>query len=202
MVRTRISCIALCAALAPLGALAQEASDSVTLDPVLPSGGLFPIVADAYGRAHTVLTAEEIEEHGIRSVQDALHEVPGVAVNSTGSSFTQVRIRGAEANHTLILIDGVPATGGNDEYILTGLETANIERIEVLRGPQSVYFGSNASAGVVNIITRKARPAPITGARSRRGTAMRSRAGSPSGATAAGWPSRPPSATITATTRR
>ena len=55
----------------------------------------------------------------------------------------------------MILIDGVEAAGGDGEYILTGLETANIERIEVLRGPQSVYYGSNASAGVVNIITKK-----------------------------------------------
>lgn len=105
-----------------------------------------------------MLTAKEIEARGITTVQDALRAMPGVAASSTGASFTQVRIRGAEANHTLILIDGIEATGGADEYILTGLETANIERIEVLRGPQSVFYGSNASAGVINIITRKGGP--------------------------------------------
>lgn len=163
MTRSPIFWIAICAALAPLPLAAQDA-DTVMLDTVVLSGGLTPIAADAYGRTHTVLTGEEMKQRGLRTVQDALREVPGVAVNSTGASFTQVRIRGAEANHTLILIDGVPATGGNDEYILTGLETADIDRIEVLRGPQSVYFGSNASAGVVNIITRKGEPGTHYGA--------------------------------------
>ncbi|MFT3690663.1 TonB-dependent receptor plug domain-containing protein [Paenirhodobacter sp.] len=148
---THISILAL-TALLPSLALAQ---DEVTLDTIIVSGGLTPIESGAYGGAYTVLTGEEIEKRGIATVQDALRAVPGVSVNGSGSSYTQVRIRGGEANHTLILIDGIEATGGADEYILSGLETANIDRIEVLRGPQSVYYGSNASAGVINIITRK-----------------------------------------------
>ena len=154
MTLTGIRTITVLTALAPLAAQAQ-ADSPVMLDSIVLSGGLTPVPTDAYGRAFTVVTAAEIEERGIRTVQDALRGVPGVSVSSSGSSFTQVRIRGAEANHTLILIDGVPATGGNDEYILSGLETTNVERIEVLRGPQSVYFGSNASAGVINIITKR-----------------------------------------------
>ncbi|MEY4983725.1 MAG: hypothetical protein RIR62_1991, partial [Pseudomonadota bacterium] len=86
---------------------------------------------------------------------DALRALPGVAVNGAGDSSTQVRIRGGESSHTLILIDGIAAAGGEGEYNLGGLETMNIERIEVLRGPQSVYYGSNASAGVINIVTKK-----------------------------------------------
>lgn len=132
-----------------------SAQDVIELDQIVLSAGLAPLNAQNYARAHTVLTADEIEAQGIATVQDALRALPGVSVSSTGSSFTQVRIRGAEANHTLILIDGIEATGGADEYILTGLETANIARIEVLRGPQSVAYGSNASAGVINIITDK-----------------------------------------------
>lgn len=134
------------------GAKAQEA---INLGKIILSGGFSPIEAEKYGRAVSVVTAEEIEERGITSVQDALRALPGVSVNGSGLSLTQVRIRGGEANHTLILIDGVAAAGGEGEYTLSGLETANIERIEVLRGPQSVYYGSNASAGVINIITRK-----------------------------------------------
>jgi len=140
------------AALATAPALAQEVH---MLDPIIVGGGLAPIEAAVYGRAVSVITAQEMEERGIVTVQQALRSVPGVAVNSSGGSYTQVRIRGAESNHTLILIDGVEAAGGDGEYILAGLETANIERIEVLRGPQSVYYGSNASAGVINIVTRK-----------------------------------------------
>lgn len=131
------------------------AKEPITLGTIILSGGLSPIEAARYGRAASVVTREEIEERGITTVQDALRALPGVSVNGSGSNFTQVRIRGGEANHTLILIDGVEAAGGDGEYILSGLETANIERIEVLRGPQSVYYGSNASAGVINIITRR-----------------------------------------------
>jgi len=145
------------AALAALSIAATPgaARDSHDLDPIIVSGGLTPIEAARYGRAATVITAQEIEERGILSVQDALRAVPGLSVNSAGGNVTQVRIRGGEGNHTLILIDGVEAAGGDSEYVLSGLETANIERIEVLRGPQSVTYGSNASSGVVNIITRK-----------------------------------------------
>jgi vitamin B12 transporter len=130
------------------------AQDPYDLGLIIVSGGLTPIDAAKYGRAATVITSREIKDRGITSVQDALRAVPGVSINGSGTSVTQVRIRGGEANHTLILIDGIEAAGGDGEYTLSGLETANIERIEVLRGPQSVYYGSNASAGVINIITR------------------------------------------------
>lgn len=138
--------------LSPCAGVAQEPID---LGAVVISGGFTPIEEARYGRSVTVVTAKEIERRGVTTVQDALRTVPGVSVSGSGDSFTQVRIRGAEANHTLILIDGVPAAGGDGEYILSGVQTANIARIEVLRGPQSVFYGSNASAGVVNIITNK-----------------------------------------------
>jgi len=137
----------------PAIATAQD-SDVTDLGEIIVSGGFTPVEAQKYGRSASVLTSEEIEDRGITTVQDALRSVPGLMVSGSGDSFTQVRIRGAEANHTLILIDGVEASGGDSEYILSGLDTANIERIEVLRGPQSVFYGSNASAGVINIITK------------------------------------------------
>ncbi|PIE15044.1 MAG: TonB-dependent receptor [Rhodobacterales bacterium] len=139
-------------------AFAQDAippAGYADLGTIILSGGLSPVEAERYGRSASVITRRDIQERGLTTVQDALRAVPGVSVNGSGSSFTQVRIRGGEANHTLILIDGVPAAGGDGEYILTGLEVSNIERIEVLRGPQSVYYGSNASSGVVNIITQR-----------------------------------------------
>lgn len=150
--------LALSATLLPLSAPAQEAPDLTILDPVVLSAGLTPMAANAYGRAFTVITAEEIQARGLATVQDALRGVPGLSVSSAGGNMTQVRIRGGEARHTLILIDGIEAKGGADEYILSGLETANVERIEVLRGPQSVYYGSNAATGVINIITRQGGP--------------------------------------------
>ncbi|MBB96783.1 MAG: TonB-dependent receptor [Rhodobacteraceae bacterium] len=154
-----IMAVAAAAALTPSLGSAQSLDELDDTDPsylgeIIISGGFTPIEAQTYGSAATVITADEIEERGVTTVQDALRSVPGVEVNGSGNNFTQVRIRGGEANHTLILIDGIEAAGGDGEYILSGLDTANIDRIEVLRGPQSVYYGSNASAGVINIITR------------------------------------------------
>lgn len=147
----------------PLPAQAQLAGEDrprapYLLEEIVLSGGITPIAAPGYARAHTVLSAREIEDRGLATVQDALRAVPGVSVSSSGAALTQIRIRGGEANHTLVLIDGIEAAGGADEYILSGLETATIDRIEVLRGPQSVLYGSNASAGVINIVTRRAGP--------------------------------------------
>ncbi|MFV0291914.1 MAG: TonB-dependent receptor plug domain-containing protein [Paracoccus sp. (in: a-proteobacteria)] len=138
----------------PAAAIAQDTGSTI-LDPITIYGGLTPIETRAYGRANTVLTAEDMKARGITSVQDALRGLPGIAVSSTGAANTQLRIRGAEGNHTLVLVDGVRAAAGDSEYFLSGLETANIERIEILRGPQSVFFGADASAGVINIVTRK-----------------------------------------------
>ena len=152
MFRTSLLSSAALIALCTSAAVAQE---TLALDEIIVSGGLSPIAANAYGRAATVITAQDIEDRGITNVADALRSLPGVQVSGVSSNFTQVRIRGGEANHTLVLIDGVEAAGGDGEYVFSGLETANIERIEVLRGPQSVYYGSNASSGVINIITRK-----------------------------------------------
>jgi vitamin B12 transporter len=151
----RVTLLATTAALTGLVALPAHAQEPFDLGQIIVSGGLTPIDAATYGRAVDVITAQDIADRGIATVQDALRVVPGVSVNSSGASLTQIRIRGAEGNHTLVLIDGIEAAGGDSEYFFGGLQTANIERIEVLRGPQSVFYGSNASAGVINIITRK-----------------------------------------------
>lgn len=143
----------LSATLLPAAALAQDAP--ILLDPITLYGGLTPIEAQAYGRANTVLTAQDFEQRGVVTVEQALRQVPGIAIAASGESNAQIRIRGAEGNHTLVLIDGVRASAGDQEYFLSGLQLANVDRIEVLRGPQSVFFGADASAGVVNIITNK-----------------------------------------------
>jgi len=151
--RFHLTAAPLALALTTLPAGAQQ---PIVLDPVILSGGFSPVEAAAYGRAATVLTAEEMEQRGVTSVQDALRGLPGVSVSSSGASKTDVRIRGGESRHTLILIDGVNAGAGDQPYDLSGFDLADIERIEVLRGPQSVYYGSDATSGVINIITRKA----------------------------------------------
>jgi vitamin B12 transporter len=134
---------------------ADGQAGAVELEEIVLSGGITPVPEARYGRAATVIGREEIEERGLATVRDALRAVPGVSVSSAGASRTLVRIRGGEAEHTLVLIDGVEAAGVDGAYNLAGLETANVERIEVLRGPQTVFHGANASAGVINVVTRR-----------------------------------------------
>ncbi|MCC6468496.1 MAG: TonB-dependent receptor [Alphaproteobacteria bacterium] len=111
------------------------------------------------GNSITVVTGAEMERDQIRIVSDALRKVPGLAVSRSGGvgSITQVRIRGAESNQTKVLIDGIevndPSTGS--EFDFANMLAADIDRIEVLRGPQSVLYGSDAVGGVINIITRR-----------------------------------------------
>jgi vitamin B12 transporter len=107
-----------------------------------------------------VVTAKEIEQQQKRTVADALRMVPGLDVKRSGGSgtSTEVSLRGAKSEHTLVLIDGVEM---NDQSFLGGifdfghLTTDNIERIEILRGPQSTLYGSQAMGGVINIITKR-----------------------------------------------
>ncbi|MEQ8899381.1 MAG: TonB-dependent receptor [Roseovarius sp.] len=144
-------------------AVAEEFHDLGTL---VISGGLTPVEAREYGRAATVLTEEEIEESGAQYVADALRSLPGVAVSRTGGlgGLTQVRLRGHEGNHTLVLIDGVEvAAPDRGEYDFGGLLAADIARIEVIRGPQSALYGSNAIGGVISITTKRPTQAGISG---------------------------------------
>jgi vitamin B12 transporter len=133
-------------------------------DQILVTGARTPLTINQIGSAVTVITREDIEQRQARHVSDLLRAVPGFSLSHTGAvgSQTQVRVRGAEANHILVLIDGIrandPATG--DEFRWEYLATGNIERIEIVRGPQSSLWGSDAIAAVVHIITRKASEAP------------------------------------------
>ncbi len=149
----------LAATLAVLPADAARAQDVFELPEIVVSGGLTAILATSFGRAFSVLTEAQIARLGTAHVADLLRALPGVSVSQSGGAGgpTQVRLRGAEGNHTVVLIDGVrvaaPETG---EYDFGGLLAADIARIEVLRGPQSALFGANAIGGVILITTRAA----------------------------------------------
>ena len=142
------------AAILSLLATSAIAQETFELDDIVISGGNSPIKAADLATSNSVITSEEIKKHGDVTIQSLLRKIPGVAVNSAGSSFTEIRVRGGEANHTLVLIDGVPATGGDGNYIFSGLSATEVERIEILRGPQTIFFGPSASSGVINIITK------------------------------------------------
>jgi len=116
------------------------------------------------GSSVTVIDEAELAARQDQSVAEVLRSVPGVAVARTGpgGALTQVRLRGAEANHTLVLIDGVEANDPTAEagFDFAHLVASGIQRIEILRGPQSALWGSDALGGVVNIITRRGGGAP------------------------------------------
>lgn len=112
------------------------------------------------GQSVTVITADDIKSRQSTAVVDLLRTVPGVTFTRNGGlgTSTSVNIRGADSDQTVALIDGVklndpssPGSGFNFGNLLTG----NISRIEVVRGSQSVLWGSQAIGGVVNIITRE-----------------------------------------------
>ena len=112
------------------------------------------------GSSVSVVTAEQIQQRQIFSVTEALRLLPGVDVVQSGNAgnVASVFIRGASSEQTKVLIDGIimndPITTGR-LYDFSLLSVDNIERIEVIRGPQSVLYGSDAIGGVINIITRK-----------------------------------------------
>ena len=143
-----------------LTALPFAAQADKNIEEVLVSASLLPITAARSANAITVIDSEQLKNRAAVSVSDLLRDVPGLAVSRSGvrGSQTQIRVRGAEANHLLVLIDGVEANdpSQSDELNWGTLTASDIERIEVIRGPQSAMRGSDAMAGVVNIVTRSA----------------------------------------------
>ena len=107
----------------------------------------------------TVITAADIESHQYRTVPDALALVPGLNVVQTGGpgGQTSIFIRGTNSNHVKVLIDGIDVSNPsnpNQSFDFGQLLTGDIARIEVLRGPQSGLYGSDAIGGVISITTK------------------------------------------------
>jgi vitamin B12 transporter len=160
----KLSFLATAIALSATPILSQTAIAAETdIDEILVSASLVPIAASRSANAITVIDSEQLRNRAALTVGDLLRDVPGLAVSRSGvqGSQTQIRARGAEANHLLVLIDGVEANdpSQSDELNWGTLSADDIERIEVIRGPQSSLRGSDAMAGVVNIVTRSAEQA-------------------------------------------
>ncbi|AOA57309.1 TonB-dependent receptor domain-containing protein [Acinetobacter larvae] len=129
---------------------------------VITATGYEQNIADA-AASISVITAEELEKKSYTDITDALKNVPGVYVTGGGSNQS-VMIRGMSSSYTLYLIDGKPMQG-NDAFSPNGSyggapinflpPMEAIERIEVIRGPASALYGSDAMGGVINIITKK-----------------------------------------------
>ena len=148
------------ASLLALGARAlpaQEPRDTVALPEVVVTATRYPVQPESVSATLTVLHGDEIRSQGIRFVGDALRQVPGVQIVQGGGfgAATSLFMRGGESDYTKVLIDGVPVNDPGGAFDFGSLTTDNIERIEILRGPASVLYGSDAMTGVVQIITRR-----------------------------------------------
>jgi vitamin B12 transporter len=125
---------------------------------VSPTGVTTPTAE--IGSSLTVITAQDILTQQYRTIPDALNTVPGLNVVQTGGpgGQTSVFIRGTNSNHTKVLIDGIDVSdpsNPNGSFDFAHLLTSDIQQIEVLRGPQSGLYGSDAIGGVISIITQK-----------------------------------------------
>ena len=116
-----------------------------------------PLPAEQASASFTVLDEQHLERRSALTLEELLRGTPGMAVSRGGvlGSLAQVRLRGAEANHTLVLMDGIeigdPALGGEIDF--SHFLAANLRRIEIVRGPLSALWGSDAVAGVINLIS-------------------------------------------------
>ena len=157
--------VAVTALFAQGGAHAQS-SGAVVLPTIdVLSATMVPTPASHVASSVTVITGDEIAREQIRTVPDALRQVPGLDVVQSGGpgGQTSVFIRGTNANQVKVLIDGIDVsdpTTPNGAVDFGHLLAGDIERIEVLRGPQSGLYGSDAIGGVISITTKKGEGAP------------------------------------------
>jgi len=153
----------------------QQPQDTVVLKPVVVTATRVPVAADLVASAVTVLRGADLVAQGVRTVADALETVPGVHIVETGSvgGQTSLFMRGGESDYVKVLLDGVPLNQAGGGIDLANLTTDNVDRIEIVRGPASVLYGSDAMTGVVQIFTRVGAGgtgAPRMGAELRAGT--------------------------------
>lgn len=139
-----------------LALVAQQPRDTLTLKPVVVTATRVPVSPDLVASPVTVLRGVDLEARGIRTVAEALREVPGATIVETGSfgGQTALFMRGGENDYVKVLIDGVPLNQPGGGLDLAHLTTDNVDRIEVVRGPTSVLYGSDAVTGVIQIFTR------------------------------------------------
>lgn len=140
--------------------LAQEVK---RLEPVVITATKIETPQERLGAAVTVITEDEIKTRHYHSLADVLRQVPGVEVQRSGSlgKVTDVRIRGAGDKQIQVLVDGLrvkrPTTG---DFNFSDLALDQVERVEVVRGPQSTLYGADAIGGVVHIITKRGQGPP------------------------------------------
>lgn len=138
--------------------LGTQSAFATELGPIIVTVTRTAQTVDETLAAVTVITRKDIERRQAQSVQDLLHGLPGLSITNSGGAgkATSVFMRGTESDHVLVLIDGIKvgsATAGTTAF--QDIPIALIERIEIVRGPRSSLYGSEAIGGVIQIFTRK-----------------------------------------------
>ena len=135
--------------------------DTSLLDEVVITANKYPNKTSLTGKVVTVITREQLERSGGKDLAQVLNEQAGIYIGGATSNAGKDKslyLRGARVDHTLITIDGVPVydpSGIGSNFDIRNLSIDQIERIEILKGSQSTLYGSDAIAGVINIITKK-----------------------------------------------
>ncbi len=138
--------------------VALAAPAPADIETLTVTGTRLPFDLDQLAAASTVIDQEEIRRSGALQITDLLRALPGITISQSGSpgALTEIRVRGSETNHLLVLIDGVVANdiGQGSAIDLAHLTADSIARIELLRGAQSALWGSGAIGGVLSITTK------------------------------------------------
>ncbi|MGH2644173.1 MAG: TonB-dependent receptor plug domain-containing protein, partial [Chitinophagaceae bacterium] len=139
----------------------------LSLNEVVVTANKFDQKASQTGKVMTIITQKELEHNSGKTLTAILNEQPGITINGTqespGTNQT-VYMRGADPQYTLIMINGIPVndvSGINYIFDLNLIPVSSIERIEIMRGGYSALYGSGASAGVINIITKRGGQQPF-----------------------------------------
>lgn len=140
---------------------AQDSSSAKQLDEVVVTATRYPLKQSETGKVISVINRETLEKSGGKTLPEILNTVAGISINGANNNLGSIQtlnIRGAAAGNALILIDGVPVNDPSviyNYFDLNLLVADQIERIEILKGGQSTLYGSDAVAGVINVITKK-----------------------------------------------
>lgn len=152
-----------------------ESSDDREATHIIITGTRLQSTTETTGSSVSVVSEQDIKDGQYQNAMDAIQQVPGVDVVQSGGpgGNASVFLRGANSEHTLILLDGIelnnPATT-NRSFNVANLTLENIERIEVIQGPQSTIYGSDAMGGVINLISKKAQEGVRTSVSSQAGS--------------------------------
>lgn len=160
----KLAAVAVWAAFSGL-ALQVQAQETVELDEVKVTAGRVEQELMDVNMSVSVITQEEIRRSSARNVGELLEDIPGVRINNDGGQgMKRIKIRGEDAFRTLVMIDGQKVS---EHKSMSGspmlIDPSMIERIEVIKGPASVLYGSDAIGGAINIITKKGGTKPIEG---------------------------------------